>query len=339
MLSMLFLFVFTTTSVNAQLAPRTKVLVAPFDYSSRTADPTFVSMIYDHISFLLGQNSAVQLIGGDSEREKIYKEQDVVKTEPYIKEEQIEQGKLKGAEKLLTGRVYLTQVKREGHDSYSVSFSIYLAVVDMESGTVEDNVMLSPNGIEDSDKMLKILKKLRYIDALPGKRNMLAKMIDLMELADIAVSYNVGGLDQNSSFEEALKQMDKDLIPFLNYHFGGETDGYTPKGGKKPAIKGAGGKNVASKQAYEVAKVLDSKKLLVKSTGLRKGMKLVALELEKLGDGVREVKMADFVVDEMQGDYAVIKLKTRKVDLENIATNDNIVIRISDKQGINPFNK
>ena len=49
-----------------------------------------------------------------------------------------------GAEKLLNGKVYLTEVRREGPESFSVSFNIYLAVVDVESGEVEDNIMLSP---------------------------------------------------------------------------------------------------------------------------------------------------------------------------------------------------
>jgi len=92
--------------------------------------------------------------------------------------------------------------------------------------------------LEDTDKMIEILKHMRRFSRLPGMR-MANQMIKALEVFDVAATYQVGGLDQDDSFEEALNLLDKSIVPFFNYHFMGATDSYTPTGSKLAPVKDA----------------------------------------------------------------------------------------------------
>ena len=222
-------FLFLALLCSSSLFSQTPTIVgmAPFEWNQRTADPTYVSMIYDHISFLLANNSGIQLVSRDEGWEQIQEERDLIKTEPFILTETIQQGRSKGAEKLLVGKVYLTEIRRQ-RDGFSASFSLYLGVVDVESGIVEDNIMVSPRGLEDSDKMIKVLLTMQRFQFLP--RNIFfTRFLGALELFDLFATYNIGGVTQDDSFRESLNQLDQIVIPFLEYHFNGVTDNYTPR--------------------------------------------------------------------------------------------------------------
>jgi hypothetical protein len=216
--------------LQAQEKAKIPVGIAPMEWNSRSANPTYVSMIYDHITYLLSNNSAVTVVDRRG-WETIQEEQELLKTEPFILTETIQQGKTLGATKLITGKVYLTDIQSAGN-GFEVSFNIYLAIVDVETGVVEDNIMISPRGLENSDKAIEVLRAIRRAQILPQNR-FIHRIISIMELFDVLAKYQIGGIDQDDSFEQSLNQLDKALIPFFNYHFNGITDGYTPDKNKK----------------------------------------------------------------------------------------------------------
>jgi len=230
----LFYILFSIPPLLAQDDAKALVALAPFEWNPRTADGTYVSMIYDHISYLLANNSAVELVSRGEDWDKIEEERDLLKTEPFILTETIQQGKSKGAEKLLVGKVYLTEITQE-EDGFSISYSIYLGVVNVESGVVEDNIMLSPRGLEDSDKILKVLRAVKRLQFLP-RGIFLDRFISTMELFDLFATYNIAGITQDDTFQESLNQMDKVIVPFLDYHFGGITTDYVPKEQRKAPV-------------------------------------------------------------------------------------------------------
>ena len=229
--SFVFSLAFSLQNLHSQELVKIPVGVAPIEWNSRTANSTYVSMIYDHLTYLLNNNSAVTVVDRQG-WELIQEERELLKTEPFILTETIQQGMSLGAQKLVTSKVYLTDLQQAG-TGFEVTFSIYLAIVDVETGVVEDNIMLSPRGLEDSDKIIEIMKAIRRARLLPTNR-FVDRVISIMELFDVLTKYQVGGLTQDDAFKEALNQLDKSLIPFFDYHFKGVTDGsYTPDNEKR----------------------------------------------------------------------------------------------------------
>lgn len=332
LLALLGIFCFSIANVSAQ-SDRSKVKMSAFDYSRQAAKDVYVTMIYDHISTKVGKYPKVILIRDDG-RKAADKEHDEIMSESFSNSELVEQGRYAGAEQIVFGRVYTTQVIRESYESYSVKLRLYLAIIDVESGSTIDEVILSPHGRESIDKMREITRKWNRIPQMLRKRFKPEKILAWFEAYDLAKT--ISGTDENDSFQKALDQMDKGLVPFLDYHFAGKVDG-----GYQPEAKITTQDNNVSAPAPEnyVIEMIEDNKLILPSGGLKKGMKMVALQLKTLSSGkVREIKIADLIVEEMQGDVAVVKPKGKKVKAEDMDKPD-IVIRIADKQGLNGIMK
>ncbi len=341
---MLGIFFFSSLDCTHSQKASTAVAVSPFDYSRRSADPLFVSMIYDHTATLLNNTPNVTLVGRGSDWIKIYEEQELLKTEPFILSETVEQGKMIGAEKLLVGKIYLTDVKRESSQSYSVSFSIYLGIVNVETGLVEDNIMVTPEGIRDVDKMVKIVKKTRYLLKLPPQLDILKKIIKAFEFFDLVASQTFDSGNQQDAFQKALVSMDKHVVPFLNYHFAGQTNGYSPSNRKKAEIK-EGIRNPGQKDdyippspttppatkkiVYEDEYLATQNKILVGGV-LEEGQRYELVKIIPMGDGnKRIIKEADLIAEEVQGDVTVMSVKNSKSNIRDYWGMDNLDIRLA----------
>ena len=343
LISMLGIFFFTSLPPVHSQGASTAVAVSTFDYSRRSADPLFVSMIYDHVTELLGNTPNVVLVSRGDDWQRIYEEQELLKTEPFILSETVEQGRMIGAEKLVVGKVYLTNVEREINQSYSVSFSIYLAVVNVETGLVEDNIMVTPEGIRDVDKMVKVVKKTRLLLnlKLPGPFNdILERIIKIFELFDLVASQTVESGSQQDAFLMALEQMDNHVVPFLNYHFASQTDGYSPTTGKKAEIKegarrpGQKDDYVASsstspaikKIVYEDEALAAQNKILVEGI-MEEGQQYELVKAIPMPGGKRVIKQADLIAEEVQGAYTVMSVKNNKGDIRDFWDMDYLSVR------------
>ncbi|MEO1415208.1 MAG: hypothetical protein AAFW00_08015 [Bacteroidota bacterium] len=317
----------------AQKKKVVNVGIAPFEWSSQSADPIYVSLIYDHVKSLLVKYPTVKLVARDSWK-AIQEERELLKTEPFILSETIQQGRSAGAEKLVTGKIYLIDIQRI-NNNFKISFNLYLAIADVEEAFVIDNITLSPNGIQDSDKFIQVLRAMSVVNGT----QVLTPLMNTMELADaLETSQEIGALDEKSFFEKALEDMDKNLIPFFDYYFGTDKSGYKPADGPKTPVVGFYrepslnlGKLREGEMRYRVVEMLSPQQLRIhggEMSGITKYTELY-LEAEFLNvgttlsgtevSGLEDIPLGTMKFVKYEGDFSIFELeRNSKKDLNQV---------------------